>query len=93
MHAREGDGRVANTGGSPTKTDLPDTPCHPPWLSLKMFLRRSMMRSAPPGVISPMSPVWNHCWPLLQAGRGTARARSGRGQRVARAGARPRHSL
>ena len=31
----------------------------PPWLSLKMFFLRSMMRSAPPGVSSPTSPVWN----------------------------------
>lgn len=29
---------------------------NPPWLSLKMFFMRSMMRSAPPGVSSPMSP-------------------------------------
>ncbi len=27
--------------------------------SLKMFFMRSVMRSAPAGVISPMSPVWN----------------------------------
>ena len=32
---------------------------HSPWLSLKMFFLRSMMRSAPPGVSSPTSPVWN----------------------------------
>jgi hypothetical protein len=31
----------------------------PPWDSLKMFFMRSVMRSAPAGVISPMSPVWN----------------------------------
>ena len=30
-----------------------------PWDSLKMFFLRSMILSAPAGVSSPMSPVWN----------------------------------
>ena len=47
---------------------------NPPWLSLKMFFLRSMMRSAPPGVcmageVTRETPV---CW--WQAGAGLATA-------------------
>jgi hypothetical protein len=54
--------------GAPSHPPLPPLALPPPssgagtppapWLSLKMFFLRSMMRSAPSAVSSPMSPVW-----------------------------------